>query len=98
MPTPISPVRGPPAREEAPEPVTGSDLVAQPELEFDQRIARKSPSPAGGGAERSCLASVPHNPEPRSSPPFPPATGVARGRSAMSPGLDLTLRLYDGCV
>jgi hypothetical protein len=45
MPTPISPVRGPPAREEAPEPVTGSDLVAQPEPEpaFDQRIARKSP-------------------------------------------------------
>lgn len=42
MPTPISSVRGPPAREEAPEPVTGSDLAAQPEpeLAFDQPVTR----------------------------------------------------------
>lgn len=35
-PPPNSPARGPPAWDEAPEPA--SDLVAQPELEFDQRI------------------------------------------------------------
>jgi hypothetical protein len=39
-PPPISPARGPPAWDEAPEPVLDWDLVAQPEpeLEFDQRI------------------------------------------------------------
>ncbi len=37
-PPPISPARGPPAWDEAPEPVPDWDLVAQPEPEFDQRI------------------------------------------------------------
>ncbi len=39
-PPPISPARGPPAWDEAPEPASDCDLVAQPEpeLEFDQRI------------------------------------------------------------
>jgi hypothetical protein len=41
-PPPISPARGPPAWDEAPEPASDWDLVAQPEpelkLEFDQRI------------------------------------------------------------
>jgi hypothetical protein len=40
-PPPISPARGPPARDEAPEPMPDWDLLGQPEpeLEFDQRIA-----------------------------------------------------------
>ena len=37
-PPPISPARGPPAWDEAPEPAPDWDLVAQPEPEFDQRI------------------------------------------------------------
>jgi hypothetical protein len=38
---PIAPARGPPGWDEAPEPASDWDLVAQPEpeLEFDQRIA-----------------------------------------------------------
>jgi len=40
-PPPITPARGPSAWDEAPEPASDWDLVAQPEpeLEFDQRIA-----------------------------------------------------------
>jgi len=40
-PPPISPACGPPARDEAPEPMPGWDLLQQPEpdFEFDQRVS-----------------------------------------------------------
>jgi hypothetical protein len=41
-PPPISPARGPPAWDEAPEPMPDWDLLQQPEpdFEFDQRVSR----------------------------------------------------------
>lgn len=38
-PPPISPARGPPAWDEAPEPMPDGDLLQQPDFGFDQRAS-----------------------------------------------------------
>jgi len=50
-PTPVSSARGPPAWDDEPEPMPDWKLLQQPEpdFEFDQRIYRSPPSPAGDG-------------------------------------------------
>jgi hypothetical protein len=86
---PITPARRTPARDEAPEPASDWGLVAQPEpeLEFDQRIAWESPSPAGGGAESMRLAAVSHDPEPAPAPRF----GLQRASRDVDPSCFRTL-------
>jgi hypothetical protein len=51
-PPPITPARGPPAWDDAPEPMPDWDLLQQPDpdFEFDQRMVWSPPSLAGAGA------------------------------------------------
>jgi hypothetical protein len=94
-PPPITPARAPPAWNEAPEPASDWDLVAQPEpeLEFDQRIAWSSPSPAGDGAGRLPLAAVRHDTEPAPARRF----GLQRASREVAPPCFRALTSHPEC-
>jgi len=89
-PPPISPARGPPARDDDPEPMPDGDLIKQPEPDFafDQRVSREPPSLSQGTVQPLSSSGVTLPRRCRCRPPGTRAPAPPRRPSALQLGVD----------